>query len=135
MTRRLTRSTAVCLALAALAAPTALADPHAADVHARAEAAQKQDLRSPDARDAATRAEAKQDLRSPDARDASEGRGTYTAPNVTVVKVPEPVPAAGGIDWADAGIGAGGLLALMLLGLGGSLTVVHRRQAHATPRI
>ena len=52
-----------------------------------------------------------------------------------VVKVPEPVPAAGGIDWADAGIGAGALLGLMLLGLGGSLAVVHRRQAPATPGI
>jgi hypothetical protein len=117
MTRRLSRSSAVGLALAALAAPTALADPHAADMHARAEAAQKQDLRSPDA------------------RDASEGRGTYTAPNVMIVKVPEPVQAEGGIDWADAVIGAGGLLGLMLLGLGGSLAVVHRRQAHATSGI
>lgn len=117
MTRRLTRSTAIGLALAALAAPTALADPHAADEHARAEAAQRQDLRSPDARDAA------------------EGRGTYEAPNVVIVKVPEPVQAEGGIDWADAGIGAGGLLGLMLLGLGGSLAVVHRRQTHATPGI
>ena len=135
MTRRLSRSTAVGLALAALAAPTALADPHAADVHARAEAAQNQDLRSPDTRDAATRAEPKQDLRSPDTRDAGEGRGTYTAPNVIVVKVPEPAPADGGIDWADAGIGVGGLLGLMLLALGGSLAVAHRRQAHATPGI
>jgi hypothetical protein len=134
MTRRLTRSTAVGLALAALAAPTALADaPPRADVLARAEAAQTQDLRSPDTRDAATRADTKQDLRSPDARDAGEGRGTYTAPNVMIVKVPEPVQ--GGIDWADAGIGAGGLLGLMLLGLGGSLAVVHRRRAHATPGI
>jgi hypothetical protein len=135
MIRRITRSTAVGLALAALAAPTALADPHAADVHARAQAAQKQDLRSPDTRDAATRAETKQDLRSPDTRDAGEGRGTYTAPNVMIVKVPEPLQAEGGIDWANAGIGAGGLLGLMLLGLGGSLAVVHRRQAHATPGI
>jgi hypothetical protein len=135
MARRLTRSTAVGLALAALAAPTALADPHAADMHARAESAQKQDLRSPDTRDAATRAETKQDLRSPDARDAGEGRGTYTAPNVMIVKVPEPVQADDGLDWADAGIGAGGLLGLMLLGLGGSLAVVHRRQAHATSGI
>ena len=135
MTRRITRSTAVGLALAALAAPTALADPHAADTHARAEAAQKQDLRSPDTRDAATRVEPKQDLRSPDARDASQGRGTYTAPDVVVVKVPDPVPADGGINWADAGIGAGGLLGLVLLAAGGSLAVVHRRQAHATPGI
>lgn len=115
MTRRLIRSTAVGLALAAVAAPTALADPHAADTHARAEAAQKQDLRSPDARDAA------------------DGRGTYTAPDVMIVKVPEPAPADGGIDWADAGIGAGGLLGLVLLAGGGSLAVVHRRQGHAMP--
>lgn len=135
MTRRLTRSAAVGLALAALAAPTALADPHAADVYARADAAQKQNLQSPDTRDAATRAEAKQDLRSPDTRDGSEGRGTSTAPNVMIVKVSEPVQAKGGLDWADAGIGAGGLLGLTLLGLGGSLAIVHRRQTHATPGI
>jgi hypothetical protein len=139
MTSRLTRSTVVGLAIAAFAAPTALAvpidfqTPDTIKAHAAVE--QKQDLRSPDTRDAATRVEPKQDLRSPDARDASEGRGTYTAPDVMVVKVPEPVPADGGIDWADAGIGAGGLLALMLLGLGGSLAVVHRRQAHAMPGI
>ena len=134
MTRRLTRSTAVCLALAGLAAPTALAAPHA-DVHAGAQSAQKQDLRSPDTRDAAKRAATPQDLRSPDTRDASEGRGTYTAPNVMIVKVPQPVQAEAGIDWADAGIGAGGLLGLTLLGLGGSLALAQRRQAHATPGI
>ena len=117
MTRRLTHITAAGLALAALAAPGALADPHAADTHARHAAAQEQDLRSPDA------------------RDHSEGRGTYEAPNVMIVKVPEPVHAKGGIDWADVGIGAGGLLGLMLLGLGGSLAVVHRRHAHASSGI
>ena len=53
-----------------------------------------------------------------------------------IVKVPEPGQAReGGFDWADAGIGAGGLLGPMLLGLGGSLAVVHRRHAHATPGI
>lgn len=114
MTRRLTRSTAVGLALAAVAAPTALADPYAADMHASAEATQSQDLRSPDA------------------RDAVDGRGTHTAPNVMIVKVPEPAPPDGGIDWADAGIGAGGLLGLVLVAAGGSLAVVHRRQGHAT---
>jgi hypothetical protein len=54
---------------------------------------------------------------------------------VMIVKVPQPVQPEGGIDWADVGIGAGGLLGLMLLGLGGSLAVVHRRQTHATPGI
>jgi hypothetical protein len=57
---RITRSTALGLALAALAAPTA--------------AAQQQDLRSPDTRDgalAASTAFAQQDLRSPDAKDTA----------------------------------------------------------------
>jgi hypothetical protein len=115
---RLTRSTAVGLALAALAASPVAA---------------QQDLRSADARDAAQAAEARQDqrlqdLRSADARDAAEGRGTFKAPEVTVVKVTEASPASGGLDWGDAGIGAGGLLALILLGLGGALAVVHHRQ-------
>jgi hypothetical protein len=47
------------------------------------------------------------------------------------VKVPEsaaPV-ADGGIDWMDAGIGAGALFGLVLVAAGGSLLVVHRRQA------
>jgi hypothetical protein len=116
---RLARSAALALALCALAAPTAGA---------------QQDLRSPDTRDAALAAEAQrgqpgQDLRSPDARDAADGRGTFNAPEVTVVKVTKTsLPVSGGFDWADAGIGAGGLLGLMLLGLGGTFMVLHRRQ-------
>lgn len=116
---RLIRSAALGLALAALAAPTA------AGV----------DLRSPDARDAARAAEARQDppyvdLRSPDARDAGEGR----AGKVTVVTVTERSPASDGLDWADVGIGAGGLLGLILLGLGGTFVVLHRRQASPVGR-
>lgn len=70
-----------------------------------------------------------QNLQSPDARDAAEGRGTWNAPDVTVVRVAEPStsPSADGLDWGDAGIGAGGLLGLILLGTGGALLVVHRR--------
>jgi len=119
--RRITRSTALGLALAALAAPTAFA---------------QQDLRSPDARDAAraapTAAAQRQDLRSPDARDAAAGRGTFNAPEVTVVRLPQPAPAAdGGIDWGDAGIGAGGLLTAILLATVSTFAVTrHRRRAH-----
>jgi hypothetical protein len=118
---RLTRSAALGLTLAALAAPTAAA---------------QQDLRSPDARDAARAAELAQDqpgrdLRSPDARDAAEGRGSFNAPEVTVVKVTEPSPSGGGIDWGDAGIGAGGLLGLVLLALGSTLAITRRR--HSVP--
>jgi hypothetical protein len=41
-----------------------------------------------------------------------------------VVRVTTP---SGGFDWGDAGIGAGGMLALTLIGLGGTLTATHRR--------
>jgi hypothetical protein len=103
---RLTRSAALALAVAAVAAPAAIA---------------QQDLRSPDARDAAFSAMAKQDLRSPDARDAADGRGTFNAPEVTVVRVPEtaPAPSASPLDWRDVAIGAGAALGLMLLAIGG----------------
>ena len=120
--RRLTRSTALCLALAAVAAPTA--------------AAAQQDLRNPDTRDAARSSQQapanspSQDLRSPDTRDAAEGRGTIHSPEVTtVIKVPQASPTAdAGLDWGDTGIGAAGMLGLILLGLGVALTVTHRRQ-------
>jgi hypothetical protein len=115
--RRLSRSAALGLAVAALAAPAAGA---------------QQDLRSPDARDAARLADTPaQDLRSPDARDAADGRGSFNSPKVTVVKITQPSPATssgGGLDWGDAGIGAAGLLGLILIGLGGTLAVLHRRQ-------
>jgi hypothetical protein len=100
-----------------------------------------------------------QDLRSPDARDAAAGRGT--APDAitsqvftdrqraiaegfkrspsyhealrqaaTVVKPPQPAPVRGdnGIDWGDAGIGAASLLGLIALGLAGPMTILHRRR-------
>jgi hypothetical protein len=97
-----------------------------------------QDLRSADALDSsvrATRPEPREvpvadprDLRSPDARDAAAGRGTFSAPEVTVVRVSEPSPSASsGLDWGDAGIGAAGTIGLILLGLGGTLVVMHRR--------
>jgi hypothetical protein len=71
------------------------------------------------------------DLRSPDARDAAQGRGTFDSPQVVVVKAqPRTRPAVtNGIDWADAGIGAGSLLATSLLALGGTLLITHRRRA------
>jgi hypothetical protein len=88
------------------------------------------DLRTPDAVDAGTPATAAAgtDLRTPDAVDHGLGRGTFSAPDVTVVKVVDPPPATG-FDWGDAGIGAGGLLGLILVGLGGTLVVSHRRHS------
>jgi hypothetical protein len=68
-----------------------------------------------------------QDLRSPDARDAAEGRGTFNSPRIVVVKAePQTRPAlTSGFDWVDAGIGAG-LTASLLLGAAG-LASVRRR--------
>ena len=114
--RVLTHTAALGLAVAAVAAPVAAA---------------QQDLRSPDAADTARIAALRQtqDLRSPDARDTAAGRGTFTAPRVTVVKVTQsPQATGGGCDWGDAGIGAGGVIALVLVGVGGSLMVTHRRR-------
>ena len=87
---RLTRSAALGLTVATLAAPAAGARPA--------------DFRSPDARDAAKAAalqqnQPRQDLRTPDARDQAAGRGTFNAPEVTFTTVPSgglnvPRPAA-----------------------------------------
>jgi hypothetical protein len=83
-----------------------------------------QDLRSPDAKDAALASQSSyQDLRSPDARDV--GR--------TPVQVPEPVVAirevpGTGFDWGDAGIGAAGILALFSIAGGLALMVSARRR-------
>jgi hypothetical protein len=95
-------------------------------------AAQQADLRSPDARDAATSSapQPMQDLRSPDARDSSAGISpSAPVPSpVTVVRT-----AADGFDWGDAGIGAGGVLAVVLLGAGGVLLVGQRRGSGPSP--
>jgi hypothetical protein len=122
---RLARSAALGLALAALAGPAGGAQ-------------QPQDLRSPDTQDAAKAAQAPQDLRSPYTGDAAGGRGAFDSPQVVIVKErsqPQPAP-ADGLDWADAGIGAGTLLGLGLIGLGGALFIGHRRRAaHDAPPV
>lgn len=102
-----------------------------------------------------------QDLRSPDARDAAAGPGIFNAPDVispqvftdrqravverfkrspsfqealrepaTVVKLPQPTPVRSddGIDWGDAGIGAASLLGVIALGLVGAMTILQRRR-------
>jgi len=113
---RLTRSAALGLAIAALAAPAAIADPHAQDPNYPLQGF------------------GYQDLRSPDARDAAEGRGTFNAPEVTVVKVPSnpPAPVADGLDWNDVGIGAVGVLGLTLIAIGGAFAVVKTSRTSRT---
>ena len=133
---RLTRSAGIALAVTALGASTAVAQPidyrAPVAIDAGTPAAQTtKDLRTPDAVDAGTPVTATTagtDLRTPDAVDHGLGRGTFSAPDVTVVKVVDPPPTAG-FDWSDAGIGAGGLLGLILVGLGGTLVVTHRRHS------
>jgi hypothetical protein len=79
---------------------------------------------------ASAEAQKAQDLRSADARDAAEGRGTFSAPEVTVVKVPQTSPpASSGIDLSDAVIGAGGALAMIVLASAGAFAVAHRRRS------
>jgi hypothetical protein len=123
-TKRLTRSTTIGLALAALAAPTAGAqqDLRNADQVTPADIGQQQDLRNAD--QVAPAPIEQQDLRGPDAIDSASGRDP--SPDVVYVSVPSSAP-ADGLDWADAGIGAGGLLGLGLIALGGTLVVVRHR--------
>ena len=132
---RFTRSASIALAVTALGASTAGAQPidfrtpDAIDAGTPVAQTMK-DLRTPDAVDAGTPATttAGTDLRTPDAVDHGLGRGTFNAPDVTVVKVVDPLPTTA-FDWGDAGIGAGGLLGLILVGLGGTLVVSHRRHS------
>jgi hypothetical protein len=99
---------------------------------------------------------AQQDLRSPDARDAAIAHEQATTSSqiftdqqravverykqspsyqaalhevrVAGASQPAPVASDGGLDWADAGIGAVGMLGLTLIALGGVVAVNHRRQ-------
>jgi hypothetical protein len=139
-TRRLTYSAALGLALAALTVPASASVQDLRTADARENdtiTPAAQDARSPDARTPVQSAQVTgADLRTPDTRDAAEGRGTHSAPDVMVVKIdkpaPAPVPAADGMDWGDAGIGAGVLAGLAALALGAALVTMRRRHA-ATP--
>jgi hypothetical protein len=135
---RLTRTAAVTVALAAAAAPAASAEPIDAargGIHYPTPAQERpQDLRGADAQGAPAGSGIEeptpaQDMRHADTRDYAEGRGTYNSPDVVVLKAPaatEPV-ATGGVDWEQVGIGAGGVLSIVLIGAGGMLVVARRR--------
>jgi hypothetical protein len=69
------------------------------------------------------------DFRTADVREAAKGRGTFNAPAVTVVKVAEPAPSpVGGLDWADAAVGAAGAAGLLTITLAGAMTMRRRQQ-------
>jgi hypothetical protein len=54
------------------------------------------------------------------------GQTTVPAAPPTIVRV----SASNGFDWGDAGIGAGGAVALTILGVGGALVASNRRGRH-----
>jgi hypothetical protein len=104
----------------------------------------QQDLRSPDARDAArdlpdqvapppssitasSRAD-HQDLRSADARDAARDLPPIESP-AAVVQVRDPQES--GFDWGDAGIGAAAMVALFSIAAGAALLVTGRRRGRS----
>jgi hypothetical protein len=145
---RITLTVAAALTTLALAAPAAVAQPTRDSGATRTSSlagssAPSQDLRNPDNRAiqpalaqeryhssyGGKTGDPAQDLRSPDARDAALGRGTFSVPDIAVIKVPQPAPVADDdIDWGDVGIGAGGALGLALLALGATFAILHRRQ-------
>ena len=102
-----------------------LRSPDARDAAAAAEEQAYRDLRSPDTRDAARATLTRQylDLRSPDARDAGRTPVEGPTPVVEIREVP-----GSGFDWGDAGIGAAGMLALFSIAAGLALMVGARRR-------
>jgi hypothetical protein len=72
------------------------------------------------------------DLRSADAQDAAANPSlrSYRTPTIIEVASPTP-PAPSGFDWGDAGIGAGGTLAVIAIAVGGTVLVTRRRSARA----
>jgi hypothetical protein len=81
---------------------------------------QTQDYRTPDA---VTPVEPTTDLRAPDSRFGQPTGGPVPA-RVRIVEVP-----SSGFGWADAGIGAAGMLALVMLGVGVAMAGTHHRRA------
>ena len=131
--RSTTLITTVALA-AALAVPAAAsAQPYeymysSSPESAPARSQNTQDLRSPDARDAASQAakptpQVAQDLRSPDARDVGRVATPVSQPVVEIREVP-----SNGFDWGDAGIGAAGILAMFSIAAGLTLLLGSRRR-------
>jgi hypothetical protein len=97
-----------------------------------------QDLRSPDARDAARQAAVAppaalraQDLRSPDTRDAAGGAAVAPAESARVSATRSAPSVSDGFEWDDAGIGAAVMLALVSAASGTLLLV--GRSRHRTP--
>jgi hypothetical protein len=81
---------------------------------------------SPDAYD---RNHPYQNLSNPDTRDAAAGQETSLPTQVYEVRTqPTSTPSSDSFHWEDVAIGAGGMLGIGLLALGGTTLVVRRRQ-------
>jgi hypothetical protein len=134
-----TRSISTIGAILALAIPAAagarqdLRSPDAKDAQQAAQpTSTSQDLRSPDAVDVrhAALVAGQQDLRSPDARDAAGTQGQLP-PIVVTPAAPAATPSASnGFEWGDAAIGAAGMLGLVALITGAGLIAVRYRHGH-----
>ena len=106
--QRISRRVAFGLAIAAFTVPPPAAAQDLRSPDARDDAPVSRaahDLRSPDARsiDSPAVVGTGGDLRSPDSRDAGEGRGSFSAPDVMVVRMSE--PAASPVTDDRAGLG------------------------------
>jgi hypothetical protein len=124
----------------ALTASPALAQPDYPATHvtqsAPGQAASSIDLRSPDVQDASHGPSI--DLRSPDATDAgsdparvtSSLAGT-TSSSPRVAAATQPAKADDDVDWGSVAIGAGAILAITLVGVGG-VAMTRRTRIHAT---
>jgi hypothetical protein len=146
---RSTRRMPMKIVIAALGAAVALSPSASARMQdpvpvSSATIQQSQDLRSPDARDAAR--QSPQDLRSPDARDAAAAQSSrwqaydaavrHLTPAQQAVaflpaKAAPPASAKSGNGHVDAPIAAGGIVAVLVLGLGSLALVIRRRNAPA----
>jgi hypothetical protein len=136
--KRLATALAGAALASALVVSGASADPHAIDAANRAAnppaGDEYQDLRSPDAIDAARAAgdapdAATQDLRAPDTRDQAEGY----SPTLESQPVADEPSSPGGFDWVSAAIGAVAAagLSLMLMATLGLRRPAPRRAASA----
>jgi hypothetical protein len=91
---------------------------------------------SPDASDSARPRPAAPaiNLQSPDAASSAAGVSTYEQGRTSLpAQQPVVLPTSSGFDWGDAGIGAAGMLALIALGAGTLMIVMHRRREHRVP--
>ena len=117
---RIATAAALALALAASIAPAASADPQPL---ARAEAAIAHTSTHPTATPATC-------------GDVCSGHGYGNVDVVALSPRVRPTPTAApnaGFDWSDAGVGAGGMLALILIAAGGVITLARRRSQSVAP--